>query len=201
MGGGLVAGGRQPRATKKWRDPDRAPRVVFGLKKLRNTAQRVGANRSARRQDQCADGMRSPRGEPASVRAQPRGVFTLLAPDQPRGVFALLERAQPQAALGEPLMGPFRSAPRRRASLAWRAKVFSLPPQKKSEKGRQNERWPSAHLKGLRPNQPQRLPPPPQKTNELSKIRRESTREVLMPFPVGFVCSGVKKQGKVCDKG
>ena len=78
---------------------------------------------------------------------------------------------------------------------------FSPPPKKKSEKGRQNERWPSAHLKGLRPNQPPRLPHP-QKTNELSKKKgRESTREVLMPSPVGFFCAGVKKQGKVCDKG
>ena len=188
FGGQAMAGELQPGDKKIARPGSRAARRLqfekVGKALLKESAQSVGGNRFARRQGHCADRMRPPRvcARPTERRLR-------------------LVGAQSQAARRARRSWGRCDARRDGALRLHGAPRFSPPPKKKSEKGRQNERWPSAHLKGLRPNQPQRLPHP-QKTHELSKKKgRESTREVLTPSPVGFFCAGVKKQGKVCDKG
>ena len=55
--------------------------------------------------------------------------------------------------------------------------------------------------KGCAQISPKGCPTLKKPTSCQKKKGRESTREVLTPSPVGFFCAGVKKQGKVCDKG
>lgn len=133
-----MAGELQPVDKKMARLRSRvARRLQFekvGKALLKESAQRVGGNRFARRQGHCADRMRPPR---VCAHAQPRGVFALSAPN-------------PKPRVGCAAHGAVASAPGRRASLAWRAKVFS--PQK-NEKERQKARRDEKMSGG-----PQRIP-------------------------------------------
>ena len=83
----------------------------------KESAQRVGANRSARRQGHCADRMRPPR---VCARAQPSGVFALSAPNPKPRVGRAAHGAVAKRAVS--------------ARFACMARLGFLPPPKKKKR-------------------------------------------------------------------
>ena len=121
--------------------------------------------------------MRLPRGEPASARAQPRGVFTLLASDQPHGVFALLA-PDPKPRAGRAAHGAVakRAETARFACMARQG--FLPPPKKKVRRDDKISGGPQRIPKGYAQISPKGCPTLKKPTSCQKKKKGEHARSV-----------------------